>query len=88
MKLTDAAPIQPPTQTDAPGGVRCSALLGVRGRLERVRGSAYPLTVSREEAEALLECVQMLMAAVPEADKAVVAGWYDTISSTLWHPES
>jgi hypothetical protein len=46
------------------------------------------MTIEREQAAALLECVQVLMDAVPESGKPEVAGWYDTIASALWHPEN
>ena len=55
-------------------------------RLEALGQQGYPLTVTTEDAEALVECIRRIMEAVPEDDRVFVRADYDLATSALWHP--
>lgn len=55
--------------------------------LESLRTQSYPLTVSEDEAEALVECFRRIMQAVPEDDRIFVRTDYDLATSALCHPD-
>jgi len=56
-------------------------------RLEALHEQGYQLTLSSEDAEALVECINRVMAAVPEDDRIFVRADYDLATSGLWHPD-
>jgi hypothetical protein len=54
--------------------------------LEQVRQQNYPLEVSADAADALVECIRRIMAAVPEDDRVFLRADYDLATSALCHP--
>lgn len=55
--------------------------------LEQLRGQSYPLEVSADAAEAVVECLRRVMAAVPDDDQVFVRADYAQALSALCHPE-
>ena len=47
----------------------------------------YPLCITRETADALVECASRILGAVPEDDRIFVRADYDLATSALCHPE-
>ena len=47
----------------------------------------YPLYITRETADALVECASRILDAVPEDDRIFVRADYDLATSALCHPE-
>jgi len=54
--------------------------------LTRLREQDYPLTVTQETADALVECVRRVMGTVHEDDRVFVLADYDLATSALCHP--
>ncbi len=55
-------------------------------RLEALREQGYPLTLSTNDAEALVECITRIMQAVPEDDQPFVRADYALATSAISHP--
>ncbi len=47
----------------------------------------YPLTITMDEAKAMLECIQRITKAVPEDDHPFITADYALVTAALWHPE-
>jgi len=58
----------------------------IKARLNAVRKQNYPLTLTDDDAEALVECIRHIMAVVRENDQVLVMEDYDLATSTLVHP--
>ena len=56
-------------------------------RLDAVCQQGYPLMLTSEDAEALVECIDRIMSAVPEDDRIFVRGDYALATSALYHPD-
>jgi predicted amino acid racemase len=54
--------------------------------LSDLRQQDYPLTVTQETADALVECMRRIMEAVQEDDRVFVRADYDLATSALCHP--
>jgi len=52
-----------------------------------LRQQDYPLSVTQETANALVECIRRVLNAVPEDDRLFVRADYDLATSALCHPE-
>lgn len=55
-------------------------------RLDAIRQQSYPLEISFQDAEALIECFQRIMATVPKDEQILVRADYDDATSALFHP--
>ena len=56
-------------------------------RLEAVREQQYPLTLTSDDAEALVECINRIMSAFPEEQRIFLRADYDLATSALSHPK-
>ena len=54
--------------------------------LESVQQQQYPLEITTDAAEALVECIRRIMSEVPEDDQVFVRADYDLATSALLHP--
>ena len=55
-------------------------------RLGPVREQDYPLEINKDAANALVECIRRIMAAVPEDDQFLVRADYSIATAVLSHP--
>lgn len=55
--------------------------------LTELIGQDYPLTVTRDAAQAIARCFRRVMDFVSDDDRVFVAADYDLATSALWHPE-
>lgn len=55
-------------------------------RLTALREQGYPLTVSREDAEAIVECIDRIRIAVPDDDRPFIRADYALVTSAINHP--
>jgi len=56
-------------------------------QLAEVCERKYPLTLTKDEADALAECLRRVLLAVPEEDRFYVGDDYNLARSALCHPE-
>lgn len=55
--------------------------------LDQLRRQSYPLEVTKNAADALLQCISRIMQYVPEDDQLLVRADYDAATSALYHPD-
>jgi hypothetical protein len=55
--------------------------------LAAIREQDYPLSLTSDDAEALVECFRRIMSAVPEDERVFVRADYNLATSALCHPE-
>lgn len=55
-------------------------------KLESLGEQEYPLTVTEDDAQALVECIRRIMRSVPEDDQVFVRADYDLATHALLHP--
>ena len=58
----------------------------ISARLEALREQQYPLTITKEDADALVACISIIMSEVPEDCQVLVRGHYALATSALQHP--
>jgi hypothetical protein len=58
----------------------------LESRLEELREQNYPLEITPETADALVECIRRIMACVPEDEQIFVRADYASATSALCHP--
>ncbi len=59
----------------------------IASRLATVREQGYPLTLTAADADAIVECIRRIMAAVPGDDQPFVRADYELATSAIDHPE-
>ena len=59
----------------------------INARLESLREREYPLSLSFNDAEAIVECIKSIMSVVSDDDIPFVRGDYALATSALCHPE-
>ena len=55
--------------------------------LVALTNQGYPLAITENAADAIVECISRVMAAVPDDDRPFVRSDYDLVTSAIQHPE-
>jgi hypothetical protein len=56
--------------------------------LSALRRQSYPLVITEDQAEALVECMRRVMASVPDQEHSPARTDFDLAASALFHPST